>query len=173
MGQGNNEQSSRLPKDQADLLNRIQSEWSLLMSAVEPVSPEQMSRPGDGGWSIKDNLAHLAAWEQFMLRHYLQGEPTYEAMQIDEATLKNLDENGINDVLFRRNQPRSAAEVMSGLKQTHEQVVNELNRTPFSRLMSPVSADDPQKRPLMLWITGNTYEHYLEHRKTIEKMIQG
>lgn len=172
MGEGNNQQTSQLPKDQADLLNRIQDEWSRLMKAVEHITPEQMSQPGEGDWSIKDNLAHLSAWEGFMLRAYLQGQPSAEVMQVDEATFKNLDENGINDILFHRNQDRSAAEVMSGLKQSHEQVVAELKRIPFSSLMSPLSEDDPQKRPLILWVIGNTYDHYQEHRKTIEKMVQ-
>ncbi len=171
MGAGNNEQNPNLPKDQEDLLGRIQNEWSLLMNTVENISPEQMSRPGEGGWTIKDNMAHLSAWEQFMLDHYLQGQPTYEAMQIDEATLKGLDENGINDILFRRYQDRPAAEVMSDLKHTHERVMAELNLTPFSKLMSPVSEEDPQKRPLILWVIGNTYDHYQEHRKTIEKLV--
>jgi hypothetical protein len=31
--------------------------------------------------------------------------------------------------------------------------------------------EDPQARPLIGWVIGNTYEHYLEHRNSIETLI--
>jgi len=53
-----NDATSLLPRDKAELTNRIQREWSALLRAVENLSDEQMTRPGPGGWSAKDNLAH-------------------------------------------------------------------------------------------------------------------
>jgi len=53
-----NDATSLLPRDKAELMNRIQREWSALLRTIENLSDEQMTRPGPGGWSAKDNLAH-------------------------------------------------------------------------------------------------------------------
>jgi hypothetical protein len=161
-----------LPQDSADLLARIQSEWTALNQAIAELNDEQMNTPDAGGWSVKDNLAHLAAWEQFMLQHYLQGHPAHEAMQVDEATWKTLDENGINAILHKRNQARPVSEVLADRRRSHEQVVATLERMPFADLMKPLYPDDPKARPLIGWVIGNTYEHYQEHRATIEAWIE-
>jgi len=160
-----------MPQDKNYLLERIQHEWAALMQAIEGLTPEQMSVPDAGGWAIKDNLAHLTAWEQFMLLHYLQGRPPHEAMQIDAVTMERLDENGINAVLFERNRNRPVADILTDLRHSHEQVVAFLEQMPFSDLMKPRFLDDPQARPLINWVIGNTYEHYQEHRQTIQAIV--
>ena len=160
-----------LPKDKADLLARIQREWSALMHTIEALTAGKMTIPGTGGWSVKDNLAHLAAWEQFMLRCHLQGEPPHETLQIDKTTFEGLDENGVNAVLYERNKDRSAADVLDGLKRSHEQIQAALERIPFADLMKPHYADDPEQRPLISWVIGNTYDHYQEHRRAIEAIV--
>ena len=161
-----------LPRDSADLLARIQSEWAALNQAIAGLNDEQMNTPDAGGWSVKDNLAHLAAWEQFMLQHYLQRHPAHEAMQVDEATWKTLDEIGINAILHERNQARLVSDVLADRRRSHEQVVAALERMPFADLIKPLYPDDPKARPLIGWVIGNTYEHYQEHRTTIEAWIK-
>jgi hypothetical protein len=42
----------------------------------------------------------------------------------------------------------------------------------FADLLKPHHADDPKKRSLVLWILGDTTEHFSEHRKTMEKAIK-
>ena len=52
-----------LPRTRADLMARIQRDWAALEETIADLIEEQMSVPDAGGWSIKDNLAHLTAWE--------------------------------------------------------------------------------------------------------------
>jgi hypothetical protein len=130
-----------------------------------------MTTPGAGGWSVKDNLAHLTAWEQFMLWHHLQGRPPHDAMQIDAATFGKLDEAGINAVIYERNRNRTVADVLGNLRRSHEQVVAFLEQLPFASLMKSRYPDDLQARPVIGWVTGNTYEHYQEHRLNIEAIL--
>jgi hypothetical protein len=47
------------PETKANLISQIEREWSALMEVVEQLSSEQMLIPDEGGWSPKDNLAHL------------------------------------------------------------------------------------------------------------------
>jgi len=166
-----NEIMPSVPKDKADLMERIQREWSALTQAMDKLSDEQMSVPGTGSWSIKDNLAHLAAWEQFMLLVHLQGHPSHEAMQVDEATLERLDEDGLNAILYERNRHHSVADVVSDLYRSHEQVWAALEQMTYADLMKPRYADDPEARPVIGWVIGNTYEHYQEHRRAIQAIV--
>ena len=157
-----------LPKNKTELMLRIQQEWTALQRAIDGLSEAQMSIPDAGGWSIKDNLAHLSAWENFMREHYVHHLLPHEVMGID-ADFENADENVQNAILFQRDKDRSVAEVLTELHQTHEQVLLDLDQMSFADLMKPRLADDPEARPLIGWVIGNTYDHYMEHRSTIEK----
>jgi len=39
-------------------------------------------------------------------------------------------------------------------------------------LLKPRHADDPEKRPLLLWVLSDSTEHFAEHRETMEKMLK-
>ena len=162
---------SELPKDKADLLSRIQSEWSALMQVVGKLTPDKMSIPLPGGWSVKDNLAHLAEWERFMIGCYLQGQPAHVAFGLDKPAYEKLDETGMNAVLYERNKGRTAEDILKGLEHSHALVLEVLEGMPFSDLMAQLDPGDPEKRPVLLWVMGNTYEHYEEHRRTIEILV--
>jgi uncharacterized damage-inducible protein DinB len=163
---------SFLPRDMADLLERIQRDWDALNRAFATLTDEQLNAPGPEVWSIKDHLAHIAAWERFMLSCYLQGRPAHEAMQVDEATWKTLDENGVNAILYERSHGRPLSEVLADRDHAHAQVVAALDQTPFADLIKPFRPDDPQARPVMEWVIGNTCEHYREHRGYIETLLK-
>lgn len=161
-----------LPENKGDLLARIQREWDTLLSVIGQITMEQMAVPGEGGWSIKDNLAHLAAWERFMHQHYLGDVPAHEAMGFEEGIYQALDEDGQNAILFERNRQRSSQEILAEFHQTHEQAMDVLEQMPFADLLKPRVAKDPESGAVLNWVVGNTYEHFLEHRYTIEGMLE-
>ncbi len=160
-----------LPKDMAGLLTAIDLEWVRLQAVIARLDPKQMITPDSGGWSPKDNLAHLAAWMRFMQDCYLDKKPAHEALGMDLEIFRGLDETGINAMLFERNRDRSAADVLAGLKRTYREVLQALGKMDFADLMKPVQPDDPEKRPVILWVLGNTSEHFVEHRQTIERSL--
>ena len=163
---------SQPPPGKAELMERIRREWAALERAYQGLSEAQMSLPDSGGWSIKDNLAHLAEWHRFLCRYHLQGHPPHEVMGVDEASFEQLSEDGLNDVLFRRNKDRPVAEITADLRRSYEQVLSDLEGMSFAGLMQPHYPDDPEKRPLIAWVIGNTYEHYLDHRGAIERLAK-
>ncbi|MBN1890912.1 MAG: NAD-binding protein [Thermoflexales bacterium] len=157
------------PKDKADLLARIQHEWTALLQAVHGLSDEQMTAADPGGWSVKDNLAHITEWEGFVLANQFQGLPPHEAIRMDRATFDPFDETRINAVLFERNKERSLTSVLLDLHDTHAQLLAALERASESELAAPSSSIGPEQKPVMTWVVYNTYEHYEEHRKTISR----
>ena len=160
-----------LPKSLDELLTDIEREWQALMQVVDRLTPKQMTTPDTGGWSPKDNLAHLSAWMDFTLKSYLGGMPAHLALGIEEQKLKGMSEDEENAILFERNRGRSTDEVLDELKSTYLETVKTLNRMGFSSLMKPLKDDNPQQRPVIEWVIGNTSEHFAEHRIIIERVL--
>ncbi len=158
------------PKSTPELLVLIDQEWNALMHVVDRLTPQQMTTADSGGWSPKDNLAHLAAWLRVLRDAYLQKKPEHEAMGIDAERYKQLDTNGINAVLFERNRNRSTAEVLNGLKSTYNDVTQALQGVPYAELMKPMREGQPEL--LLDEVLWNTADHFREHRLTIEKVLE-
>ncbi len=156
------------PGSTSELVALIDQEWNALMKVVERLTPQQMTTPDSGGWSPKDNLAHLAAWMHVLKDSYLHKMPEHQAMGIDAERYKQLDTNGINAVLYERDRNRSTAEVLSGLKRIYSDVVQELRGVPYADLMKPLRASGERLIDETLW---NTADHFREHRLTIEKAM--
>ena len=160
-----------MPETKGELLERIDREWAALQQIITGLSEEQLQVQDAGGWSIKDNLAHLTAWEQFMVGHYLEGQSASAAMGIDEATMSAGDDDVINEMIFSRTQHRSVADVLADSDRVHTATVIALEATSWEDLLRLVSPDDPQARPVLLWVAGNTYEHYAEHAPRFQAHI--
>ncbi len=158
-----------MPKDKAELLARIDQEWTALRELIDSLTPKQMSEAVPGSWSVKDHLVHLTTWEQFLLRYHLGQEPPHIVMGLDAETFERLDEDGLNALIYERSQDRSLEDVLDSFTQSHNQVLDALELVTFADLMKPRYADDPEARPLINWVIGNTYDHYREHRQTIQE----
>ena len=160
-----------LPKSKAELLSEIEREWSALMDVVAHLSPEQMVTPDEGGWSPKDNLAHLTAWMKILLGYYFDHRPSHEIVGTDPQVTADWDYEVMNAVMFKRDRNKSVERVLEDLKAAYIMVRDRLEATTFEDLMKPIFEDDPKKRPLIVGVIGNTSEHFAEHRETIEKML--
>ena len=162
---------SNYPTNTTELLTRIETEWDQLLAVVEQLSPEMLTIPAADGWSPKDQLAHLAHWEQWLLRHHMAGEPAQDVMQVDAALLEDFDVDRVNEIVLARSRERALADVLADLHSGHAQVVKTLTELPFADLLRPRYAADPAARPLLGWVAGDTYEHYQEHREILERLL--
>jgi hypothetical protein len=160
-----------VPGNKSELMSAITREWELLMEVVSRLDETQMTSPDEGGWSPKDNLAHLAEWMNVLTGYHLDRRPAHEVLGVSEEVTKGWDMEVINPVLFERNRDRSTEDVLAWLKQVYAETVRKLESMSFDELLAPRHADDPQKRPLLLWVLGDTTEHFAEHRATIERML--
>jgi hypothetical protein len=160
-----------IPGSKAELMSAIRREWKLLMDLVAKLDEQKMTAPDEGGWSPKDNLAHLSEWMNSLMGYHMDRRPPHEVMRITEEQASGWDMEVINPVLYERNKDRSTDDVLDELKQVYEKLVVKLDGMSFEDLMKPRHADDPEKRPLLLWVLGDTSEHFAEHRETIEKML--
>ena len=162
-----------VPGSKAELLSEIRREWKLLMDVVTRLeAASKIDVPDEGGWSAKDNLAHLAEWMNSLEGYHMYKRPPEEVMGLTKEQTEGWDMEIINPVLFERNKSRSIEEVMNHLQQTYERLLAKLDAMSFEELLKPrYPEEDPEKRPLLLWVLGDTTEHFAEHRETIGKML--
>lgn len=153
----------------ADLLARIQRAWDALWATLDGLSEEQLLQSDAGGWSIKDNLAHLTAWERYLMLHHLQGRPLDEALGLDKTIVTaHIDE--INAGLFAANCDRALADVVESAHAVHQQLVACLADVPFEQLLRVQFTDSPLTGPVLDRVVGNTFDHYEEHMDAIRAL---
>ncbi len=104
--------------------------------------------------------------------YHIDKRPSHEVLGVPEEVTKDWDMEVINPVLFERNKNRQRGEVLDGLKQVFGSLIAKLDSISFEELLKPRHANDPEKRPLLIWVIGDTTEHFLEHRETIERGIK-
>ena len=161
-----------IPGSKAELISAIKREWKALMDVVAKLeAANKMTTPDEGGWSPKDNLAHLSEWMNSVMGYHIDKRPPHEVMQLPEDVTKGWDMEKINPVLFERNKNRSLEDVKSQLQQMYEKILVKLDAMSFDDLMAPRHANDPERRPLLMWVIGDTSDHFAEHRETLEKML--
>jgi uncharacterized damage-inducible protein DinB len=161
-----------LPRDKAELIARIAQARVALADAIAPLSDEQLVTAGPyEGWSVKDHLAHLAAWERGIAA-LLRRAPRYEAMGVDRDTYLNArSADDVNAVIHAATKDRPLADVLASLKSAQEELLDAL--APLSdddlrKTYSYYQPDEPGEdsgAPIVKWVAGNTYEHYAEHQE--------
>ena len=106
-----------------------------------------------------------------LMGYHMDKRPAHEVMRLAEEQAKGWDMEVINPVLFERNRNRPIQDVLDELKQTYEKLLAKLESMSFEDLLKPRHPEDPEKRPLLMWVLGDTSEHFAEHREVIERML--
>jgi hypothetical protein len=160
-----------VPGSKVELMSAIKREWQALMDVVARLDEQKMTTPDAGGWSPKDNLAHLAEWMNLLMGYHMDKRPAHEVFGIPEEVTKDWDFEVINPVLYERNKDRSTENVLAHVQQVYGQLLAKLEAIPFEDLLKPRDLNDPQKQPLLLSVLGDTTEHFMEHREAIERLL--
>ena len=68
----------------SDLVAYIERDWAAINKFFDSLTESQLTdvRNPDG-WSAKDHIAHLTAWENSVI-YFLQGKPRHEGLGIPE-----------------------------------------------------------------------------------------
>ncbi|HEU5328143.1 MAG TPA: DinB family protein [Thermomicrobiales bacterium] len=166
-------------RDMTALVARIKHAYGAVEQAANGLSDEQLTAPGpDGGWSIKDHLAHLAVWRHSLIA-LLEGADRKAAIGLDQQpageTANSDDIDDVNAILYQRNHDRAPADVQADFRQAQERVLAILGGMSDADLEKPYShyqpdAENTSDDPVVGWIVGNTYGHDEEHLATIQAL---
>lgn len=176
---GNEQQARPLPRTKEEVLARIEQSRRALEGRIGELSAAQLTGPKDrAGWSVKDHLAHLAAWER-SIAYLLRGRPRHEGLGVPEVSYlgtDGTDEDGINAIIHGRTRDWPLAEALESFRDAHRQLLAALGPLTYEDLLEPYShylPDEPGEddgTPILRRILGNTAEHYEEHRPWIEAL---
>lgn len=146
--------------NKALLLQRIDRERRSLEKTLSNLDHAQMTHMGViGSWSVKDILAHLAAWEQLFLGWYeagLQGKtpqlpaPGFSWKQIDR----------INEQIYEQHRLRDLAEILEWFANSYRQIRMVIQDIPEEDLFEPGRYTWQGKLSLIQYVLANTANHY-------------
>lgn len=160
------------------LLQEMQAGWERLQAFVAGYSDEQLSGPTDAaGWTAKDHLIHLALWEGSMLA-VMDQAPRWEYMQVPKQVWSTLDTgyDQVNAHIQQKHKSLSLVAVREQLANRHAAVVARVQSMPAEALQLPYVHYQPlavdETAPLILYLSGNTFDHYDEHIPWMRSLIE-
>jgi hypothetical protein len=156
------------PKDKAELISAIQREWDLLMDLVARLDYDRLITRDSGGWSPKDNLAHLAEWLKILMGFYMDLRRAHEVMGVAPEVTQVWDFEARQNLLFERNRDRPLDDVLEELRRAYTELMARLEKMTFDDLMKPQHPFDPARRPLLDAVLRGSVEHFAEHRQRME-----
>jgi hypothetical protein len=158
------------PRTKVELIERIPPARHVLETLLAGLPEDRMDKVGPDGWSIKDHLAHLAAWERMVVAHLRTGND-HEVVGLDEAAYANAGLEELNRIIEQRNKNRTLADVLDDVREAHTAVLSLLQDMTDDDLARPYWQDEPDGRTVMEKLTGDTYRHDLEHRRWIGELL--
>jgi hypothetical protein len=158
-----------------DLLARMAETRAEVEAVIGQSTRTRLTRPGAEGWSVKDHLSHLAVWEA-PLRALLLGESLADALGVDQETFKHGGIDRINAVIQLRHKDEPLSLVLTRFRDSRQQTLTLLERFTDADLHKPYSfyrpsVDPPRTDPVILWVSGSTYEHDAQHLVWIRELL--
>lgn len=159
-------------------LTRIDQAWNDLQSDIATIPRDVLTGLRDAaGWTAKDHLAHLEAWERSML-FLMQGKPRHLGLGVDEDVYNTHDVDLINDAIYQTVKDESLADVLGSFAGVHARFREVLDATPEVDFLQPYKhflseepgTDDGQ--PIHRRISHNLDEHFAEHRGYIHTIVR-
>lgn len=157
--------------DKLRLLDLIRAEHGFLRRALAELSENEMlSADLGGGWTAKDVMAHVTAWE----RRFYRSWAAAEAGDADEwpepgYTIDDVDRLNADDVAANKDRP--LADVLIAFNDSYKRLLARTAEQPSEVLFSPGHYEFTREHPLYLFLAANTYEHYQEHAVSIREWV--
>lgn len=159
----------------AELLARIEHTWNSLNAALERLTEQQLTAIRDTqGWTVKDHLIHLAAWERSAV-FFLQGQPRYDGLSVEQALYLGGSFDDINAVIYQQHKAMPLTEALAQFHDAHKQMLKLLQPLSDADLMKTYQQYLPEEtgddRLAIDVVYSNTAGHYEEHLGWIETLV--
>lgn len=158
---------ARTKTELLDTMRVGRERWDTVLTEVGG----RLSDPGvEGGWSVKEIVAHVAAWEEAaVLRLEAAARGETPAHPIYDNHAQSIDErNAQIDAQFR---DLAAPEVLNRDRQLYARLVSAVQALPEDALTDPHRFAWSNGEPLLAFVAGDSYEHYQEHGDAIRAWL--
>jgi hypothetical protein len=143
--------------DRAQLLAEMESARARFLQSIEGLSEEAMSRPEMDGWSVKDQLNHLALCDElrfFEISRISRGGRPASAGMTDEQV------DFFNEMVAGLRRALPLAQIMADLEFAHAMVTEAVSSAPEEALDPALYGDGYQ-------VNGSVW-HDIEHAEAID-----
>jgi len=148
------------PKSKLELLELTHSERDSLVMKIASLTDEELVFPfAMDDWSVKDILQHLVDWEQRWINWYEAGKRG-EKVDIPEAGYNWRQLNLLNEKYRQKHKDHSLGEVMADFHDSYQQILGMIEPIPEPEMLEMNAYEWTGKYPLIVYIAGNTCEHY-------------
>ena len=144
----------------AEILARIDAGWRPFRDAVRGLGRTRLDEATPAGWSYRELLAHVAAWEDLTARRLEGHRESGDRSPVEEAR----DVDAFNARVAAQHRLVGAEALLDELDTAHRRLLSEL-----SRLTDEQVAADVRETPFgpASWVeaivAGSSYGHYAEH----------
>jgi len=160
------------PAAKAELLARIGPARMALDETIAALTEDELADLRDGaGWSAVDHLSHIAAWERMLVARMTDGSE-HEIAGVDATRCAGMTLDQLNNVLYHKMRGMTLGDALAEYAAAHEAMVSFIERLDDSALAQPYWDDEPSGRTVIEKLTGDTYRHYLEHRRWIAELAR-
>lgn len=153
------------------LLDQIHQERELLQTTLSKLGQTRLLEEVEGGWTVKDIISHITAWEGKMIDalqttldggepHFLPPGKTWE--EVGEQ---------INHDIHLANREKPLDQVLTESQESYKRSLEIIQEFPEQDLLSPDRFEWREGRPLWMLVAGNTNWHYKEHRQMLEEWM--
>src|SRR5438132_2024934 len=113
--------------DRDELLERTRTGWALLTERAGRVPEDRMTSAPDGGWSGKDQLAHIAMWHRIALARITGAdEDALVGWTAEESASKDIDE--VNERIRELGAERPLGDVRGELEDSYGELLAAVQR---------------------------------------------
>lgn len=124
------------PATKAELLAAATRDRDELLHLLSTLTPEQLVQPGAYGWSAKDHVAHLSAWERLLLEWYEVGARGQE-QQLPAAGYTWATMDQLNRDIYERHAAEPFPHVMAEWQDSNGRMIRLVDWLPESELFAP------------------------------------
>ena len=159
------------PQDKQDVIQRISDGRNRFIAILDDLSEKEMMIPlEEGGWSIKDYVAHISIWEKRMVEWLAVVESGDVPQQLPPGmTWDDLDR--WNQETYEADRERALTEVLAEFDALGEESVHAVDVIPEDLLMREDALEWRSGSPLWEMVAENTFWHYPEHLETIMRWV--
>ena len=146
----------------ADLQRRLRDGRADLDAALATIPVDRWQEPLlDGGWSVKDTLAHLAHWQNEVIA--MLGWPAEQQRPaLDDAAIER-----INADIYALHRDAPLAEIRDQFERASEAFASAFAALDDATLNDPRRWAWTNGAPVRRWAAGDGWDHYAEHADNI------
>jgi hypothetical protein len=162
------------PQTMAEIITRIEQAMQRVVQAVTSLSPAHMLEPRlSDGRSVKDVLAHLTWWDQWLLFTLPPDQNTSSTPitppLVDQIPPTDHWADEMNAKVYAYNQLRELPSIQAEFTATCTDLLQRVSQLSINDLYNPDGIAAMIGQPVAPLILG-IYEHYEEHAHELEQL---